>query len=71
MKNNQLRKNLLYSILPLLMTLLLINNITNAQEAKEDASEQDKNATMQDIQGWRIKDYKPYVQAMKDIFNRY
>lgn len=49
------------------MTLLIINN-TNAQETKEEETpKEEKTEAPQDLQGWRIRDYKPYVQAMKDI----
>lgn len=66
MKNNQLRKNIICTMIALLMTLLLIND-TKAQEAKKEAPKEENTTPVQDIQGWRIRDYKPYVQAMKEI----
>jgi hypothetical protein len=39
-----------------------------AQEAKKDEAKKDDKAAAQDeVTGWRIKDYRPYISALEDL----
>ncbi len=66
MRNNNLIKNFFHSIVILL--IVLANTSINAQDQAAAAGDQETQAPVEpDVKGWRVKDYKPYLQAMKDI----
>ncbi len=61
----------IYPFFFLAVLAFLTVNTVNAQEAakKEDKKEEKKveEKKEEDIGGWRIKDFKPYVKALKDL----
>jgi hypothetical protein len=40
---------------------------TNDAEKTDDAKKDAKKDDVEDVSGWRIKDYQPYIKAMRDI----
>lgn len=68
MKNNQIIKKFSY-VFVLLLAAFALNSFANAQEKAATATQgKDKQKPWEtDLKGWRTSDYKPYIQAMKDI----
>jgi len=68
--NSQLSNKFYVTILILLSTITIFNVYAIAQNkaAPAAAPEKDKHKSLEtEVNGWQIKDYLPYIQAMNDI----
>ncbi|HPP51031.1 MAG TPA: hypothetical protein PLO73_13760, partial [Spirochaetota bacterium] len=55
---------LLYTIVAVLALSLSVTAIAQQQPPKE---EQKKEGIKEEVTGWRIKDFKPYVKAIQEL----